>query len=263
VKKITSRQNAVVTRYRAAARGAEPGVVLLDGPHLIEEAFGASVPLRHAIVNGDMLDREVIAPLVEHLTRGGVEVAQASASVMASVSPVRSASPIVALGDRPSHREDRLFAGSSPFIVIACDVQDPGNMGAIARVAEAAGVSGLVAAGRSADPFGWKALRGSMGSAFRLPIRVDGNIGHAIARTRHHRCRIVATAPRDGRSMVEADLSGPLAVLIGGEGPGLPVSLLEAADELVTIPMQPPVESLNTAVAAALIVYEARRQRKI
>jgi TrmH family RNA methyltransferase len=85
--------------------------------------------------------------------------------------------------------------------------------------------------------------------------------GEAIADARRHGCRIVATSPRDGTPLDDADLSGPLAVLIGGEGPGLPPPLVDAADERVTIPMQAPVESLNAAVTAALILYEARRQR--
>ena len=140
------------------------------------------------------------------------------------------------------------------------DVQDPGNVGAIARVAEAGGATGLIAAGASADPFGWKALRGSMGSSLRLPV-VSASAAEAIADARRHDCRIVAAVPRDGRTLYDAQLGGPVAILIGGEGAGLPPALCDSADERVTIPMAPPVESLNTAVAAALVVYEARRQR--
>ncbi len=141
-------------------------------------------------------------------------------------------------------------------------MQDPGNVGAIVRVAEAGGASGVVCAGACADPFGWKALRGSMGSALRLPILVHRDTREAIDEARRHGCRIVATVPRGGRPLFDADLRGPIAVLIGGEGPGLAASQLEDADERMTIPMQPPVESLNAAVTAALIVYEARRQRE-
>ena len=78
---------------------------------------------------------------------------------------------------------------------------------------------------------------------------------------RANRCRILAAVPRGGLSLFDADLTGPVAVLIGGEGAGLPAELVEAADERVTIPMQPPVESLNAAMTAALFMYEARRQR--
>ena len=154
----------------------------------------------------------------------------------------------------------QLFGRGVPLIVVAVDVQDPGNVGAIVRVAEAAGATGIVAAGVSANPFSWKALRGSMGSALRLPIVAGVAAGEAVDVSRSGGCRIVAAVPRDGRPIVEADLVGPLAILIGGEGQGLPGPLVDAADERVTIPMQAPVESLNAAVTAALILYEARRQ---
>jgi TrmH family RNA methyltransferase len=100
-----------------------------------------------------------------------------------------------------------------------------------------------------------------MGSAFRLPIVVDRSIEHAVARARHHGCRIVAMVPREGQTLESVDLGRPTVVLVGGEGHGLPPSLVDAAEVRVTIPMQPPVESLNTATSAALILYEARRQR--
>ena len=133
-------------------------------------------------------------------------------------------------------------------MIVAIDVQDPGNVGAIVRVAEAGGATGVVCAGACADPFGWKALRGSMGSALRLPVLVHRDVREAIDEARRHGCRIVATSPRGGRPLFESDLRGPIAILIGGEGPGLAASEIDAADERVMIPMQPPVESLNTAV---------------
>jgi TrmH family RNA methyltransferase len=187
----------------------------------------------------------------------------ASASVMDALSPVRSSSTVVALADRLPASEPAFYHETAPLVVMAVDVQDPGNVGAIVRVAEAGGATGVVAAGASADPFGWKALRGSMGSALRLPLLIQSDANRAVADARRHGCRILATAPRGGRSLFEVSYTGPIAILIGGEGPGLPPDLIEDADERVTIPMQTPVESLNAAVTAALIVYEARRQRTV
>jgi TrmH family RNA methyltransferase len=180
---------------------------------------------------------------------------------MDAISPVRSASGIAALASRPAAPAARVYAGAAPLVAIAVDVQDPGNVGAIVRVAEAASASGVVVAGTSANPFGWKALRGSMGSGLRLPIAVEADVDAAVAEARRHGCRIVATAPRGGTPMADVDLTGACAVLIGGEGPGLPRALADAADTRVTIPMKPPVESLNAAVTAALILYDAVRQR--
>jgi TrmH family RNA methyltransferase len=259
---ITSRQNPLVARFRTAARGDVGGVMLLDGAHLVADAIAARTAFQLAAVTPASRDEHDVRALVDALERDGVEVITVSASVMNAVSPVRTPSGIVALAECPVAAAGRLYAGPAALVVAAVDVQDPGNLGAIVRVAEAAGATGVIAAGGSANPFGWKALRGSMGSALRLPIESQATADEAVADARRHRCRVIATVPRDGRSLFDVDLTGPIAVLIGGEGQGLTPSLLEAADEHVMIPMQAPVESLNAAVTAALIVYEACRQRQ-
>lgn len=260
MERITSRQNRVVAQYRAAARGETGGILLLDGAHLVNDALMAHIPLQHVIVAAESQESPDIQPLVARATAQQAMVAVASAKVMEAVSPVRSASPILALADRHELASDA-YPASSPLVLIACDVQDPGNLGAICRVAEAAGASGLIASGQTADPFGWKALRGSMGSALRLPIASRDSVDEAVAEARQHGCRIVATVPRGGTPLTGSDLRAPLAILIGGEGHGLPAAVTDAADVRVTIPMEPPVESLNAAVTAALVAYEARRQR--
>jgi TrmH family RNA methyltransferase len=258
---ITSRQNPLVARFRSAARGDVGGVMLLDGAHLVADAIGAGVTFQIAAVTPESLARPDIDRLVIALQRNAVEVMTVSASVMDAVSPVKTASGIVALAESRAAAPEALYSGAAALVVVAIDVQDPGNLGAIVRVAEAAGATGLIAAGGSANPFGWKALRGSMGSSLRLPIAAGVAVEDAIADARRRGCRIVATVPRDGRSLFDTDLRGPLQLLIGGEGRGLPAELIASADERITIPMQAPVESLNAAVTAALIVYEARRQR--
>jgi len=258
---ITSRQNPLVARFRTAARGDVGGVLLLDGAHLVADAIAADIAFQIVAVTPASIEDAGIRPLADALIRKGVEVITVSASVMDAVSPVKTPSGIVALAERPPLDAARLYAGPAALVDAAVDVQDPGNLGAIVRVAEAAGATGFAAAGGSANPFGWKALRGSMGSALRLPIASELTADEAVADARRHGCRVIASVPRDGRPLFDVDLSGPVAVLIGGEGHGLTPGLVAAADERVTIPMQAPVESLNAAVTAALIVYEARRQR--
>jgi TrmH family RNA methyltransferase len=257
VRRITSRQNPLVARFRAAARG-DAATVLLDGVHLVADALAARLRISDAVIAAGA-DRDVAA-LAGALVEAGADVVSVTTAVMAAMSPVRSSSPIVALADRPAASLPDLFAGAAPLVVLAIDVQDPGNLGAIIRVAEAGGASGVIVAGASADPFGWKALRGSMGSALRLPVVIAGTAA-ALSALRRHGCRIVATTPREGRSLFDVDLRASIAVVIGGEGAGLDPALIAGADERVTIPMQAPVESLNAAVTAALIVYEAKRQR--
>lgn len=260
MQRITSRQHALVARYRDVAKGTQPELVLLDGAHLVGDALGGSVRVQHIVVGADTIDADEIAPLVRRARDRGIDIAVATAPVMAALSPVRSPSPIVGLAERPMH-DERIYGVSHPLVLVACDVQDPGNLGAMARVAEAAGASGLVAAGQSADPYGWKAVRGSMGSALRLPIGRRAQVAEAIVEAKRHGCRVVAAVPRAGRPLFGAALQGPTAVLIGGEGRGLGAEIHSLADERLTVPMRAPVESLNAAVTAALVLYEACRQR--
>ena len=258
---ISSRQNPLVARYRAAARGESRDVVLLDGAHLVSDAIDAGVRIHEVALTSEAADRPEVEAAVAPLTQGPTAVVAVSRRVMDALSPVRSASGIVAIADRPGTPPDRVYDAATAMVVIGVDIQDPGNIGAIVRVAEAAGATGFVAAGACADPFGWKALRGSMGSALRLPIAVQPDPDRAIDHARRHGCRIVAAAPRDGRSVFEVDFCVPVAILIGSEGRGLPPVLVAGADDRVTVPMRAPVESLNAAVTTALILYEAFRQR--
>jgi TrmH family RNA methyltransferase len=261
MQRINSRHNPIVARYRAAARRDSADLVLLDGIHLVREALDAGVRLRHAAVRPTASSSDELDTLVARLERAGVDIVAASDKVMEVLSPVRSSSAIVALAERPQPSIETIYGGGRALVVIVSGIQDPGNVGAIVRVAEAGGASGVVVSGGSADPFGWKALRGSMGSSLRLPVVTGGETESAVADAQRHGCRLIATTPRGGRQLTEVNLRPPTAVLIGGEGGGLEAAFVDAADECVTIPMQPPVESLNAAVTAALLVYEARRQR--
>ena len=261
MQRINSRQNPLVSRYRAAARGEVADLLLLDGIHLVREALEAGVRVRQAAVGPAAGGRAELSALVSRLKQSGVDIVMAADKVMDVLSPVRSSSTIVALAERPHVSIDAMYSGGRALVVIAGGVQDPGNVGAIVRVAEAAGATGVIMTAGSADPFGWKALRGAMGSSLRLAVASVPDVEAAVANARRHGCRIVASTPRSGRPFVDVDLRPATAVLIGGEGRGLAQSVVDAADERVTIAMQPPVESLNAAVSTALLVYEARRQR--
>jgi len=263
VRRISSRQNELVARFRAAARREDPGEILLDGPHLVADALSAGLDLREIAVSAAAVELAEIAPLLRQLADAGLDPVVATAPVMDAISPVRSSSPIVALAGRPDAAAARTPSPRGPtLLLVAIDVQDPGNLGAIVRVAEAAGATGLVTAGTSADPFGWKALRGSMGSALRFPIDTAPTPMAGLDHARRLGCRVVATTPHGGRSLFDADFTGPTAIVVGGEGRGLAPAVLESADERVIVPMEAPVESLNAAVTAALLLYESRRQRR-
>jgi RNA methyltransferase, TrmH family len=255
---ITSRQNPVVQRFRAAADGSGDRL-LLDGAHLIEEALAASVPIELLAI--DEGAGTAAAALARRAEIAGARVLSVPSTVLAAMTPVRQPSGLVAIARRQEKSVAEVLAAAPQMVLMLNEVQDPGNVGAIVRAAEACGATGVITGHGTADPMGWKALRGSMGSGFRLPVAVRQSLPEAVRAALALGIEILAAVPRDGVLLPQCDLRRPVAVLLGGEGAGLPDSLVALAATRLTIPMQPPVESLNVATAAALIAYEALRQR--
>jgi TrmH family RNA methyltransferase len=265
VKTISSRQNALVRAYRDLARKPDPAGrrLLLDGAHLVREAHAAALPFESVVVAQTRLRQETEeGALAQSLQRAGVDVVTAGDQVFAAVSPVRTPSGIVAIAHRHPTTMQAILTQARLFVMVVVDGQDPGNLGALIRVAEAGGVTGMIVAGDSANPFSWKAVRGSMGSALRLPVTRDPSIDAVMQEIQRSRTKMIAAVPREGHDPDAVDWSGRIALLLGGEGQGLGAGVIEATDERVTIPMEPPVESLNVAASAAIMIYAARRGRR-
>ena len=227
--------------------------MLLDGDHLIREALRAGLTLEAVLaVEGHQ-------PLDAELARLGVTRYEGTASVLAAASPVRTPSGLVAVAEWSPLTSRRLFATSAPLVVGLVDVQDPGNVGAVIRSAHALGATGVLALGSTADPAGWKALRGSMGSAFHLPVG-RGSLAEALDSARDCGIPAVGTVAHGGDEIQRADLRPPLLLLAGNEGTGLPADVLAQTDRQVRFPLCAGVESLNVAVTVALAVWEIRRR---
>jgi len=260
---ISSRHNPFVQQCRdlARKRDAQTGAVLLDGLHLLSDALASGVPVTAAAAPEAFWQSPVGAPLAGALASGGAILYAASPAVLQAASPVKAPTGIVAIARWLPADVGAVLAAQPALIVCAVHVQDPGNTGAIIRAADAAGATGVITTAGSADPFGWKALRGSMGSAFRLPVAAGAQVDAVCREARERGVRVVSTSPSGGRSLHDVDLASPVLILVGGEGAGLPGHLQASADVLVTIPMRQPVESLNVAVAAGVMLYEAYRQR--
>jgi TrmH family RNA methyltransferase len=260
---ISSRQNPVVRAFRELAR--EPDAtgrrLLLDGSHLIREAIAAGVQIETVAVVASRGAGTEEADVARAADSHGVRVLTVSDSAFAAMSPVRAPSGIVAIVRREPLDIEEICRQENGFVLIAVDVQDPGNIGALIRAGEAGGVTGALVCGVSASPFSWKAVRGSMGSILRLPVVAGLTMDAAVSCIRKHGGRVVAAIPRHGRDPDAVSWRGRVALLIGGEGSGLRDADVRQADELVTIPMAEPVESLNVAVAGAILIYADRRKR--
>jgi TrmH family RNA methyltransferase len=261
MRRISSRQNPLVARFRALARARTGGTaVLLEGEHLVEEALASDVPLEIvAFAERDLPKHEA---LVDRVERTGAEAVSVPDKVLEAVSPVRQPSGVVGIATLTTASLDSVLQESPQLVLVLAGIQDAGNVGAIVRTADGCAATGIVATERTADPFSWKALRGGMGSTFRMPIAARQPLHVVADEIRRRQIPLVAAVPRGGTPLRESDLRGPVALVLGGEGSGVPAEVESCADWRVTIPMRAPVESFNVAVTAALILYEASQQRR-
>ena len=248
---------------RAVQRGTltDDGFAVAEGPHLVEEAAKANCEIRAVIVS------ESAKPELVELVSRAVELRQdprqVSEKIFRTLSSTETPQGVLALVKPPAADLAQMLAplsGESALLVILDGVQDPGNAGAIVRVAEAFGATGAIFLKGSVDPFHPRVLRGSAGSSFRLPI-LAGVEAEAIRGLPLAALPIYAAMPRAGSSIaIEcADFTKPCAIAMGGEGHGIRATLAARATP-VHIPTEH-VESLNAAVAAGIFLYEARRQR--
>ena len=265
---ISSRQNALVTSYRSVSRRQRSNTdnrIFLDGVHLIVEAKTAGLAIQEAAFDADRLKSrdEELLNLATFLKKENTRIVKVTKSVMAAISPVRKPSGVVAIAERPSAILDDLLTNNRAMFLVLIDIQDPGNVGAIIRAADGGGATAVVTIGATAEPYSWKALRASMGSAFRIPVVRHNDIKDLVLRARRAHLDILATTPRHGTSLFSYTFPSKPLILLGNEGAGLPPEIVELVDDTVSVPMQAGVESLNVAVTAGLVVYEAYRQRRM
>ncbi|HUB17383.1 MAG TPA: RNA methyltransferase [Acidobacteriaceae bacterium] len=263
---VQSRQNARVRELRAALTRSGPDaseVIGIEGEHLLAEAVRSGLRLRTVFVRADpderslrRLDRLDIPP--------AVPLVSLNPAVFASAVETESPQGIAAIAEVPQFSLREVLSAPRPLLLIAAALQDPGNFGTLVRSAEAFGAAGVLALPGTVSIWNGKALRASAGSAFRVPVLSEKSSAVFSALAEHHIpvfAALPASADPDAIPCTRAKLAGPAAILIGNEGGGLSAELLEHAQARIAIPTPGPVESLNAAIAASILLYEAARQR--
>lgn len=262
--KITSRDNSLLRHARAVRDGKVDDEIFVEGLRLCEEAFTSGLEIDAVIYSEEITRKERAALLIEAFRTKSQKVVSVSEKLLESISYTRTPQGIVVLAARPAHDEASFKQNqpSAPFLVIMHGINNPVNVGAILRTAEAAGVTGVITTAHTSDAFSPKALRGAMGSAFRLPIWSGAEYSEVIDWCRERRIRTVCGVARGEKTYTEIDWRRSSAVIVGPESTGLSQEEIVLGDEAVRIPMAGSVESLNVAVATGIILYEASRWRK-
>ncbi len=255
-RRIESGQNRAIKDIRRLKRskGAE---ALLEGPHLVGEAIALGLALDPVLATAEFLDSsegralEFQGPVLE-----------VERELLASLADADAPKGLLAVAHLPRGGVEALPRTADGTWVFLDQVQDPGNLGAIARVAEAFGVAGLALSVGCCHPNHPRALRGSAGSLLRIPTAIGVTAAALDAHLEGLDARWVALAAphvEGSTPLANADLAGALVFALGAEGAGLSAELFGRAEHRVTIPLAPPVESLNVATAAAIVLWERRR----
>ncbi len=261
VRIVQSKQNARLKELRRAlaqpGRGDE-GVAGIEGPNLVAEAARAGLAMECVFVAQEserLLDELQLDEPIEILLVPG--------DVLAGALVTETPQPVAALVRPRAWTWSDVLAvdgKTAPLVLVLAGLQDPGNLGTILRSAEAFGATGVVALPGTVNEWNPKTVRASAGSVFRVPL-VAASVDACFARLHEANVAVWTTAVRDAAEAPSADLAGPAALVIGNEGNGVPREVALRADRAITIPCPGPVESLNAAVAASVLLYEAARQR--
>jgi len=239
----------------------------VEGVRLAEEALAENARIHEAILSPRLERDDRGRRLAARLLSTVPLARRATDDLLASMSDTATHQGVLLLVERPEAGFDDVTASGAAeaIVLVAWEVQDPGNLGTLVRLTDAAGGAGLVSVS-GADPFGPRAVRASAGSIFRLPVaRVGGGaaeVGSLAERLRGSGLALAGAVTRGGDDYRQAELPGRLALFLGGEGDGLPAGVLDRLDHRLTIPIRPRVESLNVAAAAAVLLFEAAARRR-
>jgi RNA methyltransferase, TrmH family len=257
---ITSSANDRLKAVRRLARRRDPAVFLAEGHRQLRRALEAGASLRCVYAAPELHLGDGDAALVALAEVRGADVVELGASAFRSISTGPRPDGLLAVVERWPTTLGSFPVGPRPLLLVADGVERPGNLGTIVRTACSSGATGLLSCDTRVDVFHPDTVRGAVGTLFHLPI-AECATEDALPWLREHGAGIVVATPCADRPFWEADLSGPVALVVGSERHGVSDDWLDAADERVAIPMPGPSDSLNVAVAAGIVLFEAVRQR--
>jgi TrmH family RNA methyltransferase len=262
---ITSRDNSLLRLARTVRDGKSQALIFVEGVRLCEEALRSGLHIEAVIVSNELAPKENAAAVLAAISKTSARVVVVSEKLLESISYTKTPQGIVLLASRPESSREHFAARQegSALIVLVHRINNPVNVGAILRTAEAAGATGVIATEQTSDPFSPKSLRGAMGSAFRVPIWFGPSYQAAVDWCSEHRINTICADVHAATMYSEVDWARPSALILGPESSGLSREELAMASDSVCIPMSGQAESLNVGVAAGILLYEAARQRVV
>lgn len=260
IEKITSRDNGRLVHARKVRDGKVSEQIFIEGRRLVEEALRSGLWIDECFVVDGFQESEIL----EAVAKRTAAIAEISERTFGSIADTNHPQGIILIAKRPKISlesiESSLKASALPMVIFLKEINNPSNLGAVLRTAEAAGVAGVIVSTNSADVYSPKALRSAMGASFRIAVWENADFGDVLRWAKTGKLTTIAAVTTVGSSYIEIDWKTPRLLVFGSEAHGLNDSELERIDERVRIPMEDGVESLNLAVSAGIILFEAKRQ---
>lgn len=263
ISRLTSRENALLKTIRLVSSGshrAPEGLVVVEGSRVLDDVDACGCAVNAVLVSEGFGASKTEEALLRSWLSKNIRVCRTSEKIFQSVSDLRSPQGAIALVDIPERTLAETIPEQNPLVVFASGIQDPGNMGTIVRAAAAAGASILCTGRETVSPRNAKAIRASAGAFFRIPVVEHIDMDQFLIFCESRSIRVYRTDVRRGITHTSADLRSACAVVLGNEGSGLQADA-SALLPAIRIPMAGNVESLNVAMAGAIILFEALRQR--
>lgn len=260
---ITSTHNARIKSailLRKRRERDRTGRFVIEGAREIERAIRGGVTLEEVFVCPPLATGEEEREALGRMHSRGLTITSVAQRVFARIAYRETTGGLMAIAEKPRFELADLPRADCPLYLVVEGVEKPGNIGAILRSADGAGTTGLIVTDPGTDLCNPNIIRSSLGTLFTVPVAVSA-AGEAIGWLRERDVRIVASSPRADISYAGVDLSGACAIVVGSEDTGVGEEWLGAADVRVAIPMRGAADSLNVSTAAAVLLYEARRQR--
>ena len=233
---------------------------VVEGIQPVWQAVEAGAEIEALVVAPELLSSPAAGSMVAEQERKGVRVVRVTGELFVRLSDREGPPGLAAIVHGQAGRLEELASTSTSLFVALHEVANPGNLGTTIRTADSVAASGLILVGQAADPFSPVAVKASMGALFNVPIAEAADPAALISWARERAIAVLTTSPKAETSLWEAQYRLPLVVLLGSEGRGLPAALLGEGDVEVRVPMLGTAESLNLAVAAAVLLYEIRRR---
>jgi RNA methyltransferase, TrmH family len=230
------------------------GLFLIEGKKCLQEAVKHKIEIQQIVCSNFFAENN----LPENLPG---EFFLAEEKTFEQLATTDSSCGILAIAKTPKNTMEALFKTSTPMLVVADAIQDPGNIGTIIRTASAASAAGVILSKGSANPYNPKVVRSAMGTLFALPVVYDVSNQEIINALQQHKVRIIVSDANAKTIYSKADYSGSIALVFGSEGHGISDIFLKEAHETINIPMNNRVESLNVSVSAGIILYAASQER--